>query len=128
MLNQLQAQAGYRTTTRETGTDKDIELRVFTSVTAKLSSTDPKEIGGFVKLAEAMHENVQLWTTVMADVASDDNQLPLELRAQIFNLGEFIRKHTLKVLDGSETVDAIIDINKAIIAGLRESQRIREAA
>ncbi len=128
MLDSLQAQLGYKTTTRETATSKDIELKVFSSITSQLNSIDSGEAGGFAKLAEVLHENVQLWTTIMADVADNRNQLPLELRAQIFNLGEFIRRHTFKVLEGVEPVDAIVDINKAIIAGLRESQRAREAA
>lgn len=128
MLSSLQAKTGYKTTTRETATSKDIELKIFSSVTSQLSNIDPEEPGGFTKLAEVLHENVQLWTTIMADVAGDGNQLPLELRAQIFNLGEFIRRHTLRVLEGADTVDAIVDINRAIIAGLRESSRTKEAA
>lgn len=128
MLSTLQAQNAYKATSKETGSEKDIELRIFSSITSRMSQVNPEEPGGFAEMAQILHENVQLWTTIMADVASDENQLPLALRAQIFNLGEFTRKHTLKILEGAEKVDALLDINKAIIAGLRESQRIREAA
>ncbi len=128
MLSSLQAQNAYTTAVKETASDKTIELKVFASITSRLKSVNPDSFSGYTEMAGVLHENVELWTTLMADVASDENGLPLELRAQIFNLGQFIRKHTFKVLEGSETVDAIIDINTAIITGLKNSLGNQEAA
>ena len=76
-------------------------------------------LGRTARLAEAMHDNVRLWMALGADVASDENQLPKPLRVQILGLANFARTHMLRVLAGEETVDALIDINMAIMKGLR---------
>jgi flagellar protein FlaF len=55
-----------------------------------------------------------------ADVAEPDNGLPQELRARIFYLAEFTADHSRKVLRGGETVDALVDINTAMMRGLRQ--------
>ena len=49
----------------------------------------------------------------------DGNGLPIELRAQIISLAEFVRRHSLAVLGGRASVSALIDINTAIMKGLR---------
>ena len=56
---------------------------------------------------------------ISSDLADTANAYPDELKAQLIYLGEFTRQHTHKVLSGDDTVDAIIDINSAIINGLR---------
>ena len=128
MLNSLQAQNAYKSAVKETASEKMIELKLFTSITSRLKGVKPDDFSDYTKMANALHDNVQLWTTIMSDVAGDGNQLPVELRAQLFNLGHFIQKHTFKVLEGTENIDAIVDINEAIIKGLRNSQKIQEAA
>ena len=50
---------------------------------------------------------------------SDANRLPVPLRAQLISLAEFVRRHSLAVLGGRAEVGALIDINTAIMKGLR---------
>ena len=79
-------------------------------------------------MAEAMHENLQLWMIIYADVIDENNKLPKDLRGQLANLAEFTRQHTLKVLAGEAKIDALIDINQAVTAGLRGILPEAEAA
>lgn len=109
----------------------------YAPVHAPLRSAQTNEYDAFVKVtsalkqatahhdvARAIHDNRSLWTLLAADVADCDNQLPKALRAQIFYLAEFTEQHSRKVLNGTGTTDALIDINAAIMGGLRQQREI----
>jgi|OM-RGC.v1.026677433 Flagellar biosynthesis regulator FlaF len=115
------AQNAYAPASAATHTERDVEYHAFAYVTGLLAGAKDmaQEIGGKPKLAEAMFENVRLWIALAADAASDANQLPRETRAQIIGLANFARTHMDKVLAGAAEVDALIDVNLAIMKGLR---------
>jgi flagellar protein FlaF len=115
------AQAAYAPASPATHTPRDIEYHAFAHVTGLLAQardTAP-EIGGKARLAGALHENVRLWAALAADVALPENPLSPPLKAQIIGLANFARTHMARVLAGSETVDALIDVNMAVMKGLR---------
>lgn len=112
------AAKGYATTSRETASGKQIEIKVFASITARMASADPEKPGGFAELAEAMHDNVRLWNTLAVDVLDEDNQLSPELRVQVIELAQFTFLHTQKVLKREADVEVLVDINRAVTAGL----------
>lgn len=115
------AQGAYAPASPATHTFRDVEYHAFAHVTGLLSAARdmPEQPGRLGRLAEAMHENVRLWMALGADVASDENQLPKPLRAQLLGLANFSRTHMARVLAGDDTVDALIDVNVAIMKGLR---------
>lgn len=115
------AQAAYAPSSPATHTSRDVEYHAFAHVTGLLAHArdTAHETGGIGRLASAMHENLRLWLTLSTDVALDTNPLPPSLKAQIIGLANFARTHMMKVLAGSETVDALIDVNMAIMKGLR---------
>ena len=73
----------------------------------------------FSTLAVALTENLQLWSALAADVAESGNGLPAPLRAQLFYLYEFTAGHTRAVLDQRGSVEVLVDINTAVMRGLR---------
>lgn len=99
-----------------------VEYQAFARVTKDLSAAAEETQDAFPRLAAALHQNLRLWTIVATDVAADDNALPKDLRAQLFYLAEFTRAHTGKVLKGEALASALIDINTAIMKGLRTQQ------
>ncbi len=99
---------------------RQIEYDVLARITHRLRDAAEQRAIGFGVLAEALHDNAQFWTVLASDVASQDNLLPKELRARIFYLAEFTHQHTRKVLDGDATVSALLEINVAILKGLRQ--------
>jgi flagellar protein FlaF len=115
------AQAAYAPASPATHTPRDIEYHAFAHVTGLLAHArdTAAEVGGTARLAEALHENVRLWLALATDVALPENPLAPQLKAQIIGLANFARTHMTKVLAGSETVDALIDVNMAIMKGLR---------
>lgn len=99
---------------------RQVEYQAFAKITQDLSATSALDKTGFPRLAAALHQNLRLWTIVATDVALSGNGLPNQLRAQLFYLAEFTRSHTGKVLKGEAETDALIDINTAVMKGLRE--------
>jgi len=98
---------------------RSIEYEALARVTQKLSSSWQHRKADFPSLAAALTENLNLWSTLAADVASPGNGLPSALRAQLFYLYEFTEVQTRRILDGSAGVDVLIDVNTAIMRGLR---------
>lgn len=112
------ARSAYSEAAIPTRTGRGAEYEVFTRVTRKLRQAQSGE-GGFAALVQALHDNRSLWTALAADVASDTNGLPKALRAQIFYLSQFIAQHTRRVMAADAAVGILIDINMAVMRGLR---------
>lgn len=121
MSTQQLAQQSYTNTQRELASDKSVELRVFTSITSRLRATDTDELGGTIKLFEALGDNVKLWNILLVDLSNPENPFPLDLKTSIIELAEFTQIHTLKIYAGEATHQVLVDINQAMINGLRAS-------
>lgn len=115
------AQNAYSQAHKNTGTPRTVEYQLLAKVTAELSSLNKLDMDYFPRLTEALHRNRMFWDTVAADVASEGNTLPLDLRAQIFSLAEFSRGHSQKILRGETDPSALIEVNTAVMRGLRRS-------
>ncbi len=126
MYESALAEEGYSNPVRSTATPRNIEYQVFARVTGQLSSAW-RDSDDRSKLAQALHDNLNLWTILGTDVAGAGNGLPAELRSKLFYLFEFTRAHTAKVLNGDATAEVLVEINSAIMRGLRGT-RPREAA
>ncbi|PIE08361.1 MAG: flagellar biosynthesis regulator FlhF [Rhodobacterales bacterium] len=120
-MNALQmAKTAYASNKAPIRTPRGIEYEAFARITHRLKSAAIQGEPGFPDLAEALHLNRRLWTMLAADVAEQDNGLPAELRARIFYLSEFTTQHSRKVLRGDETIEALVEINTAVMRGLRQ--------
>ncbi len=113
------AQQAYSNSAAPTRTARATEYAAFAKVTHRLNQAARKGTLGFAELAESLHDNRKLWTLLAVDVADDENQLPTELRAKIFYLAEFTQAHTRKVLKREASVAPLIEINAAVMRGLR---------
>jgi flagellar protein FlaF len=68
----------------------------------------------------ALRLNWRLWTIIQCDVASPENPLPPELKANIISLSIFVDRQTLGALSepSAAKLNVLIDINRNIAAGL----------
>lgn len=115
-----QAQSAYSAVTTTVRTPRSIEYDAFSRITHRLKSANPKtDYPGYV---QALHDNRNLWQILAIDVADPQNSLPQSLRAQIFYLAEFTAQHTSKIISGDSNVDVLVDINVAIMSGLRRQE------
>jgi len=121
-MNAIQlAQSGYKTSRAPIRTDRSTEYDVFARITHDIKMATAQGKPDYAALVKALYDNRKLWTILATDVADNTNALPKQLRAQIFYLAKFTEAHSRKVLDGTATADALIDINTSIMRGLRNS-------
>lgn len=108
----------YGDATRALGTPRNVEYQVFSQVTGRLNRAS-REDRPFSELAAALHENVRLWSVIAVDVTSPENGLPLALRGQLADLSKFVRTHSQKVLRREADAGVLVEINTAVMRGLR---------
>lgn len=113
------AQTAYTSTAAPIRTARGTEYTVFAKITHQLRAAAAKKKTSFPEFVKALDDNRKLWNILAGDVASSNNQLPKELRAQIFYLAEFTRKHTSEILKGNADEASLIEINTSIMRGLR---------
>nr|WP_090061097.1 flagellar biosynthesis regulator FlaF [Celeribacter neptunius] len=112
------ARTAYSNTAAPIMTPRGTEYEAFARITHRLRQAAQDKKLGYAAYVKALYDNRRLWTLLAANVADKDNQLPKELRAQIFYLAEFTEKHTADILAKKADETALIEINTAIMRGL----------
>ncbi|MEM9421423.1 MAG: flagellar biosynthesis regulator FlaF [Pseudomonadota bacterium] len=121
------AEQGYGQVRRETATPRTVEHKVLMSIAGELETADPSTPHGYRMLAQAIHRNTELWTAFAADLSSEANPLGAELKAGLISLANFSINHGLKVLHREADVQALINVNRTVAAGIAQAAS-REAA
>jgi len=68
---------------------------------------------------DAAYFTTKLWTTIIDDLGSEENVLPMELKAAIISVGIFILKEMERIRQGeSSDYDTLIEITQSIRDGL----------
>ena len=98
---------------------RSIEYDALAQATQRLMRGWDTRKTDFPALAAAVNDNTQLWSTLAADVVLPENGLPAPLRAQLFYLYQFCEAHARKVLAGTAGIEDLVDINTAVMRGLR---------
>lgn len=113
-----QALAAYGTANTAQKPPRAIEYDILAQITARIRAAIAGGPMAFPALAEALEANRRLWTEFAFDLASDDNMLPIDMRASLLGLAQFTVTQTDAILMGKGTADALIDVNVAIMRGL----------
>ncbi len=113
------ARKGYTNTLKRTGSDIELELKIFTDITGRLASADIAKPGGISALNQAVADNARLWNIIFLDITNPDNTLSDALKSSLVYLAEFTREHTSKVLHGEAGHQILVEINNNVIAGKR---------
>jgi flagellar protein FlaF len=119
MSPHAQARNAYASASSSVRTGRDTEYAIFARVTGALGAVDAADARAYPQLARAIADNQRLWGVLAEDLMNDGNQLPLQLRANLISLAEFVRKHSMAVLGGRASVAPLVDINTMIMKGLR---------
>jgi len=75
------------------------------------------------RLDEALRKNQRLWTLFQAELSRTDHEMPAPLRVNLLRLSGFVDRRTFEVManPSPEKLQALIDINRNIAAGLSSS-------
>jgi flagellar protein FlaF len=117
----------YQTAARKTEGPRQTEYRAFAVATRGLidaASLPATEVG---RRAEALAANRRLWSLLASDCATEGNQLPQTLRAQIISLSMFVDRHSSQVLRSGASFDVLVDINRTIMQGLQPANAMAGA-
>lgn len=114
-----QALRGYAENAVSTRSDRRAEYEIIARVTQELRDRAVQSKTNFAAFAEALHTNQRLWTSLVVDIANADNPLPKELKARIIYLSEFTRHQTRRILRGEASVMTLLEINMAVLRGLK---------
>lgn len=110
---------GYADNAASTRNDRRTEYDVIARVTKDLRDKAMTAKTDFPGYAEALHRNQQLWTALMVDLSDDANPLPDDLKARLAYLADFTRHHTGKILRDNASVMPLLEINMAVMRGLK---------
>lgn len=114
-----QAHQAYSNKHSPTRSVKSIEYEVIARITSRMKTAAMQGRKGFPALAQALHDNKKLWMAFVTDVAIPSNPLPDDLKARIVYLAEFTHLHSSQVLARKADIGPLLDVNMAIMRGLR---------
>jgi flagellar biosynthesis activator protein FlaF len=120
--NQLEA---YRIAKNSDISGRDVEAAALTRGAVLLTECqkawDSCKSNG--KLSEALRINQMIWSIFQAELVKGDNPIPKQLKQDILSLSLFIDKRIMDVManPASEKLDAIININLNLAAGLNKT-------
>ncbi len=98
---------------------RQIEYDLFARVTGQMRRLVSGPAPRHGDLVQALHDNLRLWRALASDVSRPGNGLPPDLRARLRYLGDFTVQHSRKVMRQQAEIGVLIDINTAIMRGLR---------
>lgn len=98
---------------------RSVEYDLIAQVTQRMRAAWQKRASDFPGLVRALTDNKRLWCALASDVALPGNSLPQALRARLFYLHEFTASHSRAVMEADASVDVLIEINTAVMRGLR---------
>jgi flagellar protein FlaF len=113
------AQRAYARKEAPSRTPRTLEYELLAQSTQRLLSAWTGRKHNYSALASALNENLNIWSTLAADVADPGNGLPPALRARLFYIYQFTEKHSRDVLSKDASVEVLADINTAVMRGLR---------
>jgi flagellar protein FlaF len=116
-----QARAAYGASARVTRTLRDTEYDILAHITRRLKAATEPEVA-FADLAGAIHDNRSLWSAFALDLATPGNRLPVDLRNRLLYLARFVDDHSSKVLRQSASVEVLVEVNTAVMRGLRPAE------
>lgn len=117
--------SSYGLNTRTLKTPRDIEYDVLARITGRIQAQLPHPIGRTgPELVAALSDNRRLWTAFAADLSGEGNAFPSDLKARLFFLAEFTLRHTSLVLAGTASADPLVEINTAVMRGLRGQRSV----
>jgi len=123
----------YKTAQLHTASPLSVEIMAFQKATAALeqaladsrldlSQDAPRKMQRHTRLCDAVYQNTRLWLTLLEDLSNPANRLPDDLKGRLASLAATSVRHGRRVLAGEASLNLLIDINRAIYAGLVQAR------
>ena len=116
----------YRRTKTIAASARETEHRLMSEITGQMIGARDAGLTGSA-LTPALHRNREAWSLFSALCSSNENKLPDEIRAGIISLALWVDRFTTEVITGRDSIDALIEVNRTIIAGLANQAQANAA-
>ena len=113
------AKEGYGRNAVPIKSHRSAEYEAIARISHRLRTAALNKEKNYPEFVEALSENGRLWTTLAVDLVQPENALPKELRSRLFWLAEFTSHETMRILRNQGDVAILIEINAAVLQGLR---------
>lgn len=107
----------YRRVQKVAESPREAEYRLFAQVTSALLKAEAEKHSGVI-LVDTLDWNRRIWSALSTDCATLGNGMPAALRGQIISLALWVSRYSSEVAAGKAGLDALIDVNRAIMDGL----------
>lgn len=107
----------YQKNLTTTGAPHQTEFRAFAHIIHGLRAVGAESGPARTR---ALHDNHRLWTILVCDLLSENNGLPLELRAQLIGIGQWACRYSLEAMSSDLPLEPLIAVNTNIAQGLSE--------
>lgn len=118
----LSGYTAYKTVQTKTDDPRDIEYRLLAQVTAAMLNARDNPTKDIKQKIDAVLWNSQIWSALRVDLYSEDNRLPKDLRASLISLSIWVEREVHSVMDGKSDLEALIEVNRNIMAGLKPDE------
>ena len=109
------------------GSYRDTEYRLLGAVTGALVEAQDGDCS-LQQQIKAVLWNDKIWNAFMCDLCSPENSLPKPLKSALLSLTVFVHKETQRILDKEADLEALININRQIMEGLKPKEEFAEAS
>lgn len=109
----------YQRTARQAETPREVEYRLFGDVTRALMEAAKLDASDIAGRMAALDWNRRVWAALATDCSSDQNGLPVQVRAHIISLSLWVGRHTSAIMRREEDFQPLIDVNRLIMQGLQ---------
>lgn len=94
---------------------RETEYRALLAVTRELERVDQDDIAAYFR---ALHDNLRVWLIFQASLVEGTPIQDDKLRANLISLSIWVEKHTRLCQRREADVQALIEVNRAIMEGL----------
>ena len=115
-----QAAQAYAKTAQKIATPREMEADKLLYAAQQLAVVRDDWDAKQPELAPALLNNRKLWSVLMTSVTRPENPLPAAMRQNVANIGIFVMKQTMAVMDDPkpEKLGSLINLNRELAAGL----------
>lgn len=108
----------YQSIQSRSDSPRQTEYRLLADITRRLLSIENMKTP---RAVEAVTDNMRAWNTFSADLMQPGNGLPDALKAQLISISLWVDRHSQNVLKGSAKIGALVEVNRAVMAGLAQT-------
>lgn len=109
--------SSYQRAQKVTESPRQTEYRLFAQITREMIAARDNNAPAN-EMADALHRNRELWSTLAGDCGAQGNGLPPDLRANIISISIWVNRHTTDVIRGVQSIDDLIEVNRNVMEGL----------